>query len=48
MATIKHTCENCNSKFSVSYDEKVCETDPLHCPFCAEYIFLDDDVDEDE
>lgn len=43
MATIKHTCENCDNTFAIKYDEEVCESDPIFCPFCAEMLFLDDE-----
>ena len=49
MATIKHTCENCDNTFTIKYDEEVCESDPIFCPFCAEMLFLDDESkNEDE
>lgn len=49
MATIKHTCENCENSFVIKYDEEVCESDPIFCVFCAEMLFLDDESDaEDE
>lgn len=46
---LKHECENCNSKFSINYKVEDCESDPLHCPFCGEYIFINEEInDEDE
>lgn len=50
MTKITHECENCGSKFSITYDEDECESDPISCPFCQEYLFLDDDEvsDDDE
>jgi hypothetical protein len=48
MATIKYKCENCESSFSVKYDETVCDSDPSFCPFCAEMMFLDDESEDDE
>lgn len=49
MTKITHECENCGSKFSITYDEDECESDPISCPFCQEYLFLDDDeVSEDD
>lgn len=49
MTTIKHSCENCGSQFSITYDAEVCDADPTFCPMCAEMMFLDDDLDlEDE
>lgn len=49
MTNIKHTCENCDNNFAIKYDEEVCESNPIFCPFCAEMLFLDDsEFDEDE
>lgn len=47
MATLKHTCTNCDSTFSVKYDELNTESDPTWCPFCAEMMFFDDDPEDD-
>jgi hypothetical protein len=45
---INHTCSACASEFSVSYDEMHTESDPSFCPFCGEYLILDDeDFDQD-
>lgn len=42
MATINHTCDECGSKYSISYIKEDCETDPLNCPFCGEMTMLQD------
>jgi DNA-directed RNA polymerase subunit RPC12/RpoP len=47
MSSLHHTCGECSSEFTIKYDEHECESDPLHCPFCGEYI-LDMDKVEDE
>jgi len=48
MTNINHTCENCDSKFTIKYDKEVCESDPIFCPFCAEMLFLDEDSFQDD
>jgi DNA replicative helicase MCM subunit Mcm2 (Cdc46/Mcm family) len=49
MSVLTYRCEYCNSKFRLEYEETECETDPLHCPFCSEYIDQEElDFDEDE
>jgi predicted nucleic acid-binding Zn-ribbon protein len=48
MTIVKHTCENCDNSFGIKYDEEVCESDPIFCPFCAEMLFLDDANFEDD
>jgi len=49
MRTLKHTCDNCDNKFKLVYDEDESSDSPIFCPFCAEYIISetqeDDDVD---
>jgi len=37
MANKPYSCE-CGSKYVIQYDKEMCETDPLYCPFCGEYI----------
>ena len=41
MATLNHTCDNCESEFTIKYNEELCDDDPIYCPFCSEYILLD-------
>jgi predicted nucleic acid-binding Zn-ribbon protein len=48
MPTLKHSCETCDSTFTVNYDEELCEDAPHYCPFCGDYIIEDDYVEEDE
>jgi DNA-directed RNA polymerase subunit RPC12/RpoP len=49
MASIHHTCDTCGSEFTIKYDETICESDPIHCPFCAEYMVESEEFeDEDE
>ena len=45
---IKHQCESCDSQFSISYDELNTESDPTFCPFCAEYLMLNNEYDGEE
>jgi DNA-directed RNA polymerase subunit RPC12/RpoP len=46
MATLHHTCGDCDSKFTIRYDERECEDDPHLCPFCGTYIIVEDDNNE--
>lgn len=48
MASVKHTCDNCDSKFTIKYDEEMVPDAPHFCPFCAEMIVDVDNLDEDE
>jgi DNA-directed RNA polymerase subunit RPC12/RpoP len=48
MTSLKHICEACSSEFSIKYDEEKTETDPLHCPFCGEYLIETENYDEDD
>ena len=48
MASFKHTCDNCESEFTIKYDEEATESDPQFCPFCAEMIVDVDKLDEDD
>ena len=43
MLIVNHECESCGSDFAIQYDETECERDPMHCPFCGEYIALEED-----
>ena len=42
MANKPYSCE-CGSKYVIQYDKEICETDPLYCPFCGEYMI--DEID---
>jgi len=46
MKTLDHTCHNCQSEFAINYIETVCESDPSFCPFCGEYLVLDEDLNK--
>lgn len=49
MTKLNHECENCGSRFTITYDEEICESDPISCPFCQEYLLLEnDDLSEDD
>jgi DNA-directed RNA polymerase subunit RPC12/RpoP len=46
---LHHICSECDSEFVISYNEEMCEDDPIHCPFCGEYlVILGDEFTEDE
>jgi len=49
MATLKHHCNNCDAEFRLVYDTETTESNPIYCPFCAEYILsdMDEDLDDD-
>jgi DNA replicative helicase MCM subunit Mcm2 (Cdc46/Mcm family) len=49
MTTMTHTCDTCDSTFTIKYNESETDTDPGFCPFCGEMIIdceFDDDEDE--
>jgi predicted nucleic acid-binding Zn-ribbon protein len=49
MINLKHECSACSSKFTISYNEMNTESDPTHCPFCGEYLILnEEDFNEDD
>jgi len=48
MPALKFQCENCDSIFTVTYREEDCETDPAFCPLCAEPLFYDENLEDDE
>jgi hypothetical protein len=52
MVSMTHTCENCDSTFTIKYDEEQTDSDPGFCPFCGEMIIEYDinnnDDDDDE
>lgn len=45
---IKHECDNCGTKYTITYNEELSESDPIHCPFCAEFMFTEEDELEDD
>lgn len=46
MVLIKHYCEKCESKFTIKYSERACEDSPSFCPFCGEYLLLEDVINK--
>ena len=48
MASLKHICEACSSEFTIKYDSEQCESDPIHCPFCGEYLLEAEDYGDDD
>ena len=40
MPSIKHSCDECDSKFIIRYDDRSCDSDPTYCPFCGGYLNL--------
>jgi ribosomal protein S27E len=48
MAILHHTCGECDSTFTVKYDEAQTESDPIHCPFCGEYLIETDEIQRDD
>ena len=47
MSTLNHTCEECDSAFTIKYDERVVEDNPQYCPFCSTYI-QESELEQDE
>ena len=47
MINLRHQCSACGSQFTVTYNEMYTESDPTHCPFCGEYLLLDEDSFDD-
>ena len=45
---IHHECTACGSEFTISYNEMETESEPTNCPFCGEYLLLEDEDFEDE
>ena len=48
MATLNHTCDNCESEFTLKYNEDLCEDDRIYCPFCSSYILLESNELQDD
>jgi len=48
MASIKHSCDNCGSNFTIRFDEDQVEDNPSFCPFCAEMFVDIDELEEDD
>jgi hypothetical protein len=45
---LQHTCDNCDSSFSIKYDEEQVADNLHYCPFCAEMIVETDELDEED
>ena len=48
MASLKHTCDNCESEFTIRYEEDSVADSPHYCPFCAEMIVDVEEIEDDE
>lgn len=48
MTTLKHTCEECDSSFTIRYDEEEVADRPTYCVFCSSYILDEQYGDEEE
>lgn len=48
MTKLHHKCNECDSEFTLLYDENACEDDPSICPFCSSYIIKEDDESSDD
>ena len=54
MPDLKLTCDNCGSRFSLSFEDDEVSYEPTHCPFCGDFYdteneeldFNDDDEDD--
>ena len=44
---IKKTCQNCQTKYTIEYDEDKFDLQPLTCPFCG-YEVEDEEDSEHE
>jgi hypothetical protein len=49
MINIKHTCEQCDSQFTIKYDENLTADSPHFCAFCGEMMFdVEQTYDEED
>jgi hypothetical protein len=49
MANKHHICEECESEFTINYDEKQTEDSPHYCPFCCYMILeIEESFSEDD
>lgn len=48
MKTLKHTCDNCDSTYKITWDQDKVEDDPRFCPVCSEYILDEESEDDDD
>ena len=48
MSTLNHTCEECDSAFTVKYDDEIVADAPHFCPFCGEMLIETDEIQRDD
>jgi DNA replicative helicase MCM subunit Mcm2 (Cdc46/Mcm family) len=48
MEAMHHTCDNCDSEFTVKYDEELVDDKPQFCPFCSELLIDFEKVEDDD
>lgn len=48
MEAMHHTCDNCDSEFTVKYDEEKVADSIKYCPFCAEILVDFEKVEDDD
>jgi predicted nucleic acid-binding Zn-ribbon protein len=48
MAILNHTCEECDSTFTIKYDDEVVADAPHFCPFCGEMLIETDEIQRDD
>ena len=53
MPELKLVCDNCDSSFSLIFEEEEVSHSPSHCPFCGDYYDseneeLDFNIEDDE
>ncbi|MCK9369288.1 hypothetical protein M0R04_05055 [Candidatus Dojkabacteria bacterium] len=46
MAKIHYKCYECESEYTIIYDEETVEDSPQYCSICAAYI-IKEEIDED-
>ena len=42
---ITKTCQNCQTKYTIEWDEDKFDLEPLTCPFCGYEVEDEDDVE---
>jgi DNA replicative helicase MCM subunit Mcm2 (Cdc46/Mcm family) len=45
---VHHTCDNCDSEFTIKYNQDETEDDPSFCPFCGEMLVDFEQIEDDE
>jgi DNA replicative helicase MCM subunit Mcm2 (Cdc46/Mcm family) len=49
MPALHHVCNECDSEFTIKYQEDKTESDPTYCPFCGEYLIeTEERIDDDD